>query len=110
MDHARARTTDPDTSKRVAEAITLDKLRDRHRSVLRVFADRGALTDEKLVDHYLRRYAPKQAASGIRSRRAELERLDLVEKTDLEGRTEAGNSAKVWQITTKGQAWLDATK
>jgi len=58
----------------------------------------GARTDEELVEVYRKwKHAPRASDSGIRSRRAELVSMGLVEPTGIHGQTKYGRKATVWQ-------------
>lgn len=100
---AYARTTDPETSHAAAHSVA--DLRMSQSYVHRVLKAIGPLTDEELVDHYqwnpvFERFRP-QSASGIRSRRAELVRLGLVEYTGEKRLMRTGRMARVWRVTPK---------
>jgi hypothetical protein len=106
---ARARLEDPDTSHAAAASITEAQLRESQAAVLRALNLYGPSTDEVLVEVYGRLHAtmphlyPRQSPSGIRSRRAELERLHLVENTGDRARISTGRFAAVWRVTAEGR-------
>lgn len=91
--HARARTTDPETSHQAAASVR--DLRATQREVLDLIRRFGPLTDERLVslaaiDHV------RQSPSGLRSRRSELVALGLVEWTGEYEPLDSGRNARVW--------------
>lgn len=85
---ARARTSDPDTSK--AAAASVQNLRASHRRVLAMFRAYGDMTDETLAE-YLNEAArdtgvKMMSPSGVRSRRSELSKpnMDRIEELMME--------------------------
>ena len=97
---AHARTTDPDTSHAAAHSV--GDLRLSQAAVLKVMEGIGACTDEWLVFSYPAYRdtfdLPPQSPSGIRSRRAELVRLGLVEYAEEKRVMSTGRSARVWRL------------
>lgn len=95
---AHARSTDPETSHRAA-ASTGD-LRLSQGCILQLLRVFGPMTDEALCATYAKfgvQYEyPRQSDSGIRSRRAELVRLGLVEYTGEKLPISTGRLARVW--------------
>jgi hypothetical protein len=103
MPHAR--TLDPSTSHQAAASI-LDT-RTTMRVILQILA-KGSATDEVigyvydgLVDADR---APMASPSGLRSRRAELVDLELVEDSGERRPLSTGRRAIVWQITDLGRS------
>ena len=86
---ARARTNDPVTSHAAAASISPDSLRLSQRSVLTCLRLLGTGTDEAIASAYHVGWQPynwpRQSASGLRTRRAELVTANFVVDT---GRTE----------------------
>ena len=75
------------------------ELRERQRAVLTVMRLFGPCTDEELFLTYRNSALPRQSASGLRSRRAELVKLGIVEKTGEKRRMKStGNRANVWRV------------
>lgn len=104
---AHARSTDPETSYEAA-ASTGD-VRVSQAAVMFVLNECGPITDETLVNAYHRAWArdvdnllPRQTASGIRSRRAELVRLGLVVWTGQKAIMTTGRKGRVWAV----KEWL----
>lgn len=97
---ARARRSDPQESHDAAKSVT--DLTEKQDCVLACLteADRP-LSDVELAGLYShnRRYHdwPEQSESGLRTRRAELVRKGLVEKTG-KTRLESGRMAAVWSV------------
>jgi hypothetical protein len=102
----RTRTTDPETSLAAAASLDPDNLRASQSAVLRFMRDRGPMTDVDLVDAYTSTPAdralienlPRQSASGLRTRRAELVAGGLVVDTGERRRLESGRQAIVWAV------------
>jgi hypothetical protein len=96
---SRARSTDPETSHDAAASI--DHLRDRQMSVLTVLWDWGPMTDTDLVERYeglaREELIPRQAPSGIRTRRKELVDLGLVSNSGARQKLASGRWAIVWR-------------
>lgn len=105
---AQARRSDPDTSHAAAASVT--DLRAKQAAVLRFLARHPfGLTDDELRLGYEANVAagrdgfPAQSPSGLRTRRRELERLDLVVDTGEKRQIRStGRWAKVWQATDLG--------
>jgi len=80
---AKARATDPESSREAARQATI-KLRESQESVLRLFRVIGEMSDEQLVDEYTARMGtypglyPPQTASGLRTRRHELVLREMI--------------------------------
>lgn len=74
-------------------------------AVLAAFERYGPMTDETLVYIYTRIgsafFWPEQSPSGLRSRRAELVRLGLLEYTQQKEELDSGRLAKIWGIPEK---------
>jgi hypothetical protein len=95
---ARARTSDPTTSHEAAASVK--ELTQKQTAVLDLFRARGPMTDEQLVLAYREAEmssdaTPKQAPSGIRTRRNELVQRRLLARVAYR-RTESGRRAIVW--------------
>ena len=102
---AKARKGDLDTSHEAARTVRMGR---NHAAVLEVLRDLGPVTDEKLVAEYEARRCdyrdvPVQSASGIRSRRAELADLGLVEARGR-ARSASGRRAYLWAVVDEAQA------
>lgn len=98
---ARARHTDPSTSKAAASTVTqLSKL---HTYVLALFHHFGDLTDHEMIHHYQLMAVtgdyPPATEQSLRSRRAELVTLGEVTATDAVAFTPHGRRATVWAAT-----------
>jgi hypothetical protein len=89
------------TSREAYERI-LPKITERQGYVLRAIGD-CYVTDENVALHYVLSNFPTQSPSGLRSRRAELVKLGLVEEAEgYDGRTKAGNRCMSWRATPDG--------
>ena len=92
---AHARATDPETSH--AAAASVGDVRTSQMYVYSVLKAFGPCTDEELVDIY--EHLPNvdpQSPSGLRTRRAELVRLGLVEYTGEKRAISTGRMARIW--------------
>lgn len=76
---APVRRTDPETSREAAESMDdrLTKAQNAVLSLLTTFAGMAPMSDEHIADWYrsyiaIHPQAPRQSASGLRTRRAEL--------------------------------------
>lgn len=100
---AHSRLTDPDTSREAAQG--LGDLSKNQRALLSFWREfrSGVMADLDLVRHYQSDHrAVSQSPSGIRSRRAELVTLGLVEAC---GTTPIfGRKHTLWKLTAKGKA------
>ena len=109
---ARTRRTDPDTSRGAAKSI--DDLRASQRAVLGFFGWQPGgkgMTDEELVNAYgsararalrnggMAAQYPKQSASGLRSRRAELVDAGFLMDSRERREISTGRKAIVWKLT-----------
>jgi hypothetical protein len=93
MPHARH--TDPSTSHSAAESV--ENLTMTQEYILVSLVRPG--TDVDLIQRYNNsKHAPRASESGIRSRRAELVKLGLVQDTGLRTRLASGRQAIVWQV------------
>lgn len=92
---ARARKSDPHTSHEAADSVT--KITEVQYWVRKSLL--GMRADHELVEVYRQwKNAPRASESSIRSRRAELVRMGLVEAVKDEYRlTPTGRKAQVWQ-------------
>lgn len=92
---AVARATDPLTSHEAAASV--EDVRESQRLVHRLLDGLGLATDEVLVNVAAATGLPI-SPSGLRSRRAELVRLGLVEDSGARARLASGRRAIVWQV------------
>lgn len=92
---AVARATDPETSHEAAASV--EDVRESQRMVHQMLDGLGPQTDEVLVSHAGMIGLPI-SPSGVRSRRAELVRLGLVEDSGKRERLASGRRAIVWQV------------
>jgi hypothetical protein len=90
-----ARTSDPLTSHEAAESVA--NITETQEAIYKLL--RHPLTDEQLIDGYkdlvMLGLAPKASESGIRSRRAELVQLSLIEAKG-DSKTWSGRRCIVW--------------
>lgn len=99
-DRARARRSDPDTSRMAADSI--DDLSERHAGVLFCLYEIGEATDGEiarrypgLVERFPEVYVP-QTEQSLRSRRAELVAAGHVVDTGRRGVSEHGRPCAIW--------------
>lgn len=90
---ARARKTDPLTSKQAAKSVK--NISETQRAILKLLAKPA--TDVDLVRLYKKSTAPRASESGIRSRRSELVWLGLVKDTGERQKLRSGRMAIVWK-------------
>lgn len=98
---ARARLTDPDTSRAAARSV--NQITTKQNAVLVVLAEFGPLTDVDLIHHYAQTtYADTnpQSDSGLRTRRSELVERGLVNDSGHKAVLESGRSAILWETNT----------
>jgi hypothetical protein len=87
---------DPSTSHEVANSRNLDDVTRTQRAIINTFRlARTPLTDEDLIEQ-LKWF--RASESGLRSRRAELVRLGVLEVVDEDGRTRYGNRSRRYRI------------
>jgi hypothetical protein len=102
MPHAR--TLDPSTSHQAAASIL--ETRTTMSVILHILA-KGSATDEVIGYVYdglvAADRAPMASPSGLRSRRAELVELELVQDSGERRPLSSGRRAIVWQITDQGR-------
>ena len=92
----KARTTDPETSRKAARVITVKAAGHRYQALL-AFATYGTLTDFELAEH------TRVPQTSIGCRRLELVRLGLVERAEGATRpSPSGSPSAVWRITEAG--------
>ena len=108
---ARARRTDPPESHEAAKSVT--ELTARQNAVLECLRFAAIpLSDPELADQYRVGAStfewPEQSDSGLRTRRAELVKRQLVEKTGTT-RLKTGRTAALWSVTDQGKK-LNTTK
>jgi len=94
-----ARFEDPSTSHQAAKSVK--NITETQASILKILAE--PMTDERLIEIFqgLAEYdmAPKASESGIRSRRADLVKIGLVEDTGIRAKIKTGRSAIVWSVS-----------
>lgn len=94
----RARLTDPQTSHEAAESVK--NISATQQAILDLL--KAPMTDEELVDRYYdlvdRGAAPNASPSGIRSRRAELAKRNLVVDSSMRARLASGRNAIIWTV------------
>jgi len=100
-EQAHARRSDPQQSHAAARSVVnLGRTRDE---IIRILLNCGPQTDEQIWREYVyrstRKYStmPKVSPSGLRSRRAELVKMGLVEQCG-EGVTQAGRTCAKWRV------------
>jgi len=101
---AFARVTDPATSHDAAQSVS--RISETQKWVLRIL-DGKPMCDEMLVDVYgwMRNQdesMPKASAQSLRSRRAELTRLGLVEYAGFDELMTTGRYGRVWKLAING--------
>lgn len=92
---AKARLTDPSTSHLAAASV--QNVTDTQKHILKALK-RGLTDNDLLVAYRNLRKAPMASDSGIRSRRAELVALELVEDTGKRVKLPSGRHAIVWKV------------
>jgi hypothetical protein len=100
IDKARARNTDPETSRAAAASLTPPTLRASQEAVLDVFESRRKMTDVEMIDaynHVLAFYVPPQSPSGLRTRRKELVRKGFLRDSGEREKMASGRKAIVWE-------------
>lgn len=99
-EQARARRTDPDTSRTAADSV--DDLTSRQSAVLFALYELGESTDADIAARYpglVERFPdvyPPQSPASLRTRRSELVAADHVIDTGRVGVSEYGRPAIVW--------------
>jgi hypothetical protein len=100
FDVPRARRDDPETSKRAADSIPLERLTRTQELVLAGLTLAPA-TDEELIARFRSRWsACRVSEQSIRSRRAELVRQGLVVDSGARRLTKHRQKSTVWQVAT----------
>lgn len=99
QEQARARRNDPPNSKlAAASVINLGRTRD---AILDILGSFGDMTDEQIAQWYGDRWKkwnyPKSSPSGLRSRRAELVKLNFVKAVGT-GKTKSGRPCAIWGL------------
>ena len=92
----RARATDPETSHQAAESVR-GNLRESQETVLELFRTWGPMTDHTMV-RKADKLSVRQSPSGLRSRRAELVAMGLLEHTGGWQELPSGRKARVWRL------------
>ena len=100
LNRTPVRTGDPDTSIEAAKKVKL-AMNESRRNVLRMFEKVPSMTDEDLVSYYAVTELPKQSASSLRSRRAELALMGLVFDSGTRRKNKSGNNCIVWTTVRK---------
>ena len=92
----KQRKDDPDTS---FFDGSISSLKENQQNVFTVFKILDGPVDSVTLERtYIEYGLPRQAPSGIRTRRKELLRLGLIEWVDTEGVSDTGRSARRWQV------------
>ena len=95
---ARARISDPETSKRAARSVF--RIRQSQTLILRVLRGRGPMTDEEIYATLLSNgfFGERELSpSGARTRRKELVDLGLVIDAGAVKKTRAGRDTTIWK-------------
>lgn len=99
----RARRTDRATSHAAARSVRGQT--ETHARILEVLDAGPPATDEQIASRYQAAAAmqgwPPVSPSGLRSRRAELVDMGLVEDSGLRGRTASGRACTVWRAASR---------
>lgn len=93
---AFARSTDPETSQAAAESLSGHAIRASQQEVLDVLRRFGPMTDRTLVTIIYRADGTSQSPSGIRTRRAELYDLHLVNNSGVLNTAPSGRKEIIW--------------
>lgn len=101
-DEAHARRNDPETSHEAAASVM--HLTTSRLNVLRAIVDHGPLADEHWMQKYRRDGLRVQSDAGLRSRRAELVEMGLVEHDSFV--TIRNRRARTWRATAAGRSAL----
>jgi hypothetical protein len=91
---ARARRTDPETSREAASSFTALRLTEIQEDVLAFFRSHGPATDEELRESLKARHP---AESTLRNRRVELVQRGLIRDTGTTKFSENGRRMIVWE-------------
>jgi hypothetical protein len=96
---AQARRTDPETSWQAAQSVT--GICQSQWLIWRILIHTGPMIDEEIVplvgSEHLRLFGKPISPSGVRSRRAELVRLGLVEFSGEWKKMTTGRKGRVWR-------------
>jgi len=95
FDEARARRTDPETSKMAAASVRNFQI--THMRIRNLLRDYGPMTDECLVKLLAKFPGKYVSPSGIRTRRSELVAKGLVEYAGYKQVISTGRQARVWR-------------
>lgn len=90
-----ARFTDPQTSHEAAASVT--NVTQTQQIILMILKKFGSMSDQKLVRNFGYIAPAISSESGIRSRRAELVKLGLVEDSGDRERLNSGRNAIIWK-------------
>ena len=93
---AVARSSDPDTSWEAAKS--LGDLGELQKKVLEVLKQIGPATDEDIHEFYEWVYSTRVSPSTTRTRRKELQDMNLVVLVDREGKTRGGRRCQRFAI------------
>ena len=93
----RARRNDPETSRDAALRIPRG-LSDVHDDILRLLADRGPMTDDRLLRLYLKGGGAR-SPQRITTARHELVQRGRVRWTGEWGTTQRGKRARLWEVS-----------
>jgi hypothetical protein len=92
-----SRNTDPDTSHLAARSQSEIKMTEVRTAIHQLlWAHRDGLTDAQIAALY---QGPRASASGLRTRRAELVAVGMVEDSGQRALTESNRKAIIWRIT-----------
>ena len=101
----RVRTTDPVTSREAAQSVQ-NTLRESQSELLRLLRESGALTDEE-IELRAANAGIRQSVSGLRTRRSELVRLNLVRDSGKTKMLASGRRAIVWEVVPDSEQTND---
>lgn len=94
---ARSRKGDPWTSREAGRSVKhITETQGRLIGILRHWGD--GLTDEELWQEWEATYDRPISPSGLRTRRRELERLEVIEDSGWTRPTKAGRKSIVWRL------------
>lgn len=93
---AVARRTDPGTSWEAAHSLKAEKIRESQREVLRLFRDRGPMTDTRLIE-IADQMNVKQSPSGLRTRRSELVTQGFLVDSERRDILPSGRRSIIWR-------------
>lgn len=94
-ERAHARRTDPQTSHDAAASVK--KISETKKKILLLLRKAGPMTDEELVNMWRVYQLGKISESCIRSRRADLVKMNMVEYTGEKRVISTGRDAQIWR-------------